>query len=127
MSMYYNIIYGIIEPLGTRLVDRTSEAVYVFDWIFVPPFGSPLHRLQELMLVCFVIVNLAPHSVFGMQLAEGSGLPDMIFMVCGVLIGGMGGILQAASRSLMVRHTVEESATEYFGLYGLSGREQVCL
>ena len=46
----------------------------------------------------------------------------MIFMGCGMLIGGMGGILQASSRSLMVRHTDPETPTESFGLYGLSGR-----
>jgi UMF1 family MFS transporter len=34
----------------------------------------------------------------------------------------MGGILQSASRSMMVRHTNPERATEGFGLYGLSGR-----
>jgi UMF1 family MFS transporter len=45
-----------------------------------------------------------------------------VFYVCGVFIGGMGGILQSASRSLMVRHTTPEKATEGFGLYGLSGR-----
>jgi UMF1 family MFS transporter len=46
----------------------------------------------------------------------------LIFIICGVLIGGMGGMLQSSSRSLMVRHTNEDNATEYFGLYGLSGR-----
>jgi len=39
-----------------------------------------------------------------------------------VLIGGLGGTLQAASRSLMVRHTDPAAPTENFGLYGLSGR-----
>jgi len=34
----------------------------------------------------------------------------------------MGGILQSASRSMMVRHTRLEKATEGFGLYALSGR-----
>ena len=46
----------------------------------------------------------------------------MVFFGCGVLIGGMGGILQSASRSLMVRHTDPALPTESFGLYGLSGR-----
>ena len=58
----------------------------------------------------------------GIPLAEGSNLPDMVFFGCGVLIGGMGGILQSASRSLMVRHTEPATATEAFGLYGLAGR-----
>lgn len=34
----------------------------------------------------------------------------------------MGGILQSASRSMMVRHTRPEKATEGFGLYAPSGR-----
>jgi len=38
------------------------------------------------------------------------------------LIGGMGGILQASSRSMMVRHSPADAPTESFGLYGLSGR-----
>ena len=73
-------------------------------------------------LVCFLILNMTPTSVFGAPIAEGSGLVDTLFLICGVLIGGLGGILQAASRSLMVRHTDPEAATESFGLYGLSGR-----
>lgn len=75
-----------------------------------------------LILVCFVVINMSRDSIFGIPLAEGSSLPDTIFMVCGMLIGGMGGVLQSASRSLMVRHTDPASPTESFGLYGLSGR-----
>lgn len=72
--------------------------------------------------ICILIVGMSRESIFGVALPEGSGLPDTIFMVCGALIGGMGGILQASSRSLMVRHTDPANATEAFGLYGLSGR-----
>ena len=61
-------------------------------------------------------------QVFGIAFAEGSTLPDAIFFACGALIGGMGGILQSSSRSLMVRHTDPDLPTEHFGLYGLSGR-----
>ena len=75
-----------------------------------------------LMGVCTVVVGMTREQLFGMPLAPGSGLPDTIFMTCGALIGGLGGVVQAASRSLMVRHTEAENATEYFGLYGLSGR-----
>ncbi len=73
-------------------------------------------------LVCVVVVSMSRTQVLGLPLAEGSGLPDAIFFGCGVLIGGFGGILQATSRTLMVRHTTPETATEAFGLYGLSGR-----
>jgi len=75
-----------------------------------------------LTLVCVTVVNMSRESLFGVSLAEGSKLPDAIFFGCGMLIGGFGGILQAASRSLMVRHTDPAKATESFGLYGLSGR-----
>ena len=75
-----------------------------------------------LSLVCLVVVSMSREQLLGLPLAEGSGLPDAIFFGCGVLIGGFGGILQATSRTLMVRHTTPETATEAFGLYGLSGR-----
>jgi UMF1 family MFS transporter len=75
-----------------------------------------------LTVVCFVIVNTSLTHIFGMPVVEGSSLPDNVFYICGVFIGGMGGILQSASRSMMVRHTTTEKATEGFGLYGLSGR-----
>ena len=75
-----------------------------------------------LTVVCFVIVNTSLTHVFGVAVPEGSNLPDMVFYTCGVFIGGMGGILQSASRSMMVRHTRPEKATEGFGLYALSGR-----
>ncbi len=75
-----------------------------------------------LSLVCLIVVNMSRSQIFGIALAEGSGLPDQIFFACGMLIGGFGGILQATSRTLMVRHTTPETATEAFGLYGLSGR-----
>lgn len=75
-----------------------------------------------LMGVCAIVVGMTRTQIFGLPLAPGSNLPDTIFMICGALIGGLGGVVQAASRSLMVRHTEPDNATEYFGLYGLSGR-----
>lgn len=73
-----------------------------------------------LMSVSLTIINITPDSIYGVAVAAGT--PDLVFIICGILIGGMGGMLQSASRSLMVRHTNEDTATEYFGLYGLSGR-----
>jgi UMF1 family MFS transporter len=65
---------------------------------------------------------MSREKIFGIPLAEGSKLPDIIFFACGVLIGGMGGALQSASRTMMVRHADPAAPTESFGLYGLSGR-----
>lgn len=77
--------------------------------------------------VCVIVVGMDRQALFGMPLSQAPvigtlGIPDVIFFVCGALIGGAGGALQAASRTLMVHHTTEERATEGFGLYALSGK-----
>lgn len=54
--------------------------------------------------------------------APGLKLPDGLFFLCGALIGGAGGALQAAGRTMMVRHATPARATEAFGLYALSGK-----
>ena len=78
--------------------------------------------IWALIAVCVTVVGMDRQQIFGMALTEGSKLPDIVFFGCGVLIGGFGGTLQAASRTLMVRHTDPTAPTESFGLYGLSGR-----
>lgn len=75
-----------------------------------------------LTLVCVIVIGMDRDSIFGIPLGPGSKLPDVVFFLCGALIGGAGGAMQAASRTLTVRHTSEERATEIFGLYALSGK-----
>ena len=75
-----------------------------------------------LIAVCITLVFMTRNQIFGIPLPEGLNLPDILFWCCGIVIGGMGGILQSASRTMMVRHTDPERATQSFGLYGLSGR-----
>lgn len=75
-----------------------------------------------LIVVCLIIAGMSRQSFFGLPLAEGSSLPDLVFYVCGCGIGAAGGTLQAASRTMMVFHTTPERATEAFGLYALSGK-----
>lgn len=75
-----------------------------------------------LILVCSVIVGMDRDSVWGFAMDPASGLPDWIFFGCGALIGATGGALQAASRTMMVRHTSPDRATESFGLFALSGK-----
>ena len=72
--------------------------------------------------VCSIIVGMTRESIFGIPMAEGSQAPDIIFFVCGSIIGAAGGALQAASRTMMVRHADEGKSTEAFGLYALSGK-----
>ena len=75
-----------------------------------------------LMVTCLLLAGMSRNDIFGNPLPATSTLPDAIFMICGVAIGGLGGMLQAASRSLMVRHADLDAPTESFALYGLSGR-----
>jgi UMF1 family MFS transporter len=103
-------------------------AATVFSWLGGKAdsrFGPKpviICAILVLSCVCLVIVSMSRTQIFGIALADSSTLPDIVFFGCGVLIGGFGGILQATSRSLMVRHTSPANATESFGLYGLSGR-----
>jgi UMF1 family MFS transporter len=61
-------------------------------------------------------------SFFGLVLAEGSSFPDILFYIFGAAIGGSGGGIYAASRSMMVRHTNPKRPAEAFGLFSLSGK-----
>jgi UMF1 family MFS transporter len=111
-------IFGIVSGMSAALF---SWAGGWFDKRFGPkPVISV--AILGLMGVCFTVINMTRESFFGMALAEGSTLPDTVFFGCGVLIGGLGGTLQAASRTMMVRHADPETPTESFGLYGLAGR-----
>lgn len=75
-----------------------------------------------LMIVCVIIVGMTREHVLGIPLSEGSPVPDLLFYVCGCIIGGAGGGIYSASRSMMVRHTHPERPTEAFGLFALSGK-----
>ena len=111
-------IFGIVALISSALFSWVGGRL---DTRFGPKpviTGS----IWVLILVCVVIVSMSREAIFGIALEPGSKLPDLVFFGCGVLIGGMGGMLQSASRSLMVRHADPEAPTESFGLYGLSGR-----
>lgn len=75
-----------------------------------------------LMLVCTIIVTTDRNQVLLIPVASGSTLPDIIFYICGALIGAGGGSLQAASRTMLVRQADPARMTEGFGLYALSGK-----
>lgn len=72
--------------------------------------------------VGLTIVSVSRDAVFGMPVAPDSALPDIMFYICGALIGAAGGVLQAASRTMMVRQAQPDRMTEAFGLYALSGK-----
>lgn len=111
-------VFGIIAAIGASIFSYVGGRA---DTRFGPK-PIVIASIWVLMAVCFILVNLSRDSMFGVALPEGSLVPDITFYVCGVLIGGMGGVLQSSSRSLMVRHCDPDAPTESFGLYGLTGR-----
>lgn len=75
-----------------------------------------------LIFVSISIVFISRTSVLGMSVTADSNLPDIVFYGIGVLIGAAGGVIQAASRTMMVRQANPDRMTEAFGLYGLAGK-----
>jgi UMF1 family MFS transporter len=75
-----------------------------------------------LIVVCTIIVGTDRTMVLFRPVVAGSSLPDIVFYICGALIGAGGGSLQAASRTMMVRQADPDRMTEGFGLYALSGK-----
>ena len=68
------------------------------------------------------IVLISRESMFGVPIPEGSALPDIAFYLVGAVIGAAGGVIQSASRTMMVRQANPARMTEAFGLYALSGK-----
>ncbi|MCK0151368.1 MFS transporter [Marivita sp. S6314] len=75
-----------------------------------------------LTAVGITIVMISRDAFFGIPLAEGSVVPDIAFMIIGAVIGAAGGVIQSASRTMMVRQANPDRMTEAFGLYALSGK-----
>ena len=110
----FGIIAAIFSAIATfvgGLVDeRTGPKPIIIAMILV------------LIAVCAFILGMTRDSIWGVLLAEGSTLPDTAFFICGAIIGSAGGVLQASSRTMMVRHAEPGKPTEAFGLYALSGK-----
>ena len=75
-----------------------------------------------LTFVAISIVLISPNSIYGIPLPEGSPIPDIAFYIMGAVIGAAGGVIQSASRTMMVRQANPARMTEAFGLYALAGK-----
>ena len=78
-----------------------------------------------LIIVCITIVTTDRNMVLFIPVNDAAGgfaPADITFYICGMIIGAMGGPLQAASRTLMADQADEGNMTEAFGLYALSGK-----
>ncbi|MDP5086626.1 MAG: MFS transporter, partial [Yoonia sp.] len=111
-------VFGIIAAIAAAITTWLSGLA---DQRYGP---KPVIRASVWVLigVSVIIVGMSREALFGIPLAEGSGLPDIIFYICGVCIGGAGGAVYASSRSMMVRHTHPDRPAEAFGLFALTGK-----
>ncbi|SMY07018.1 MFS transporter [Flavimaricola marinus] len=110
----FGIVGAITAAIATYLAGR-ADARY-------GPRPVIIFCILILIVVCTTIIAMSRESLYGFAIAPGSTLPDTIFYVCGAIIGGAGGGLYTASRSMMVRHTHPDRPTEAFGLFALSGK-----
>ncbi len=120
-SIIYIGIFGIIANLtgavgawlGGRADSRFGSKFVVTSCIVV------------LIITSILIVSTDQQHILWTKVASDnnpSNLPDVLFFICGGLIGAAGGSLQASSRTLMVDQAEPGKMTEAFGLYALSGR-----
>lgn len=111
-------VFGIVAAIAAAIATWASGLA---DQKHGP---KPVIRIAVwlLIIVSIVIVGMSREQFFGIPFAEGSAVPDIIFYVCGAIIGGAGGATYSSSRSMMVRHTHPERPAEAFGLFALSGK-----
>ncbi|MBM9596152.1 MFS transporter [Roseitranquillus sediminis] len=120
--------------LGWSVIDTgifgilAATSAGVFCWIggrADSTFGpKPVIIAGIVVLIVTGIVAIATSrgSVFGIAVPAESALPDITFYFVGMAIGAAGGIVQAASRTMLVRQADVTRMTEAFGLYALAGK-----
>ena len=111
-------VFGIIGGISAALVTWVSGK---YDRKLGPRPVIYFH-IWVLIIVSLCIIGMSRTSFYGIALPVDSNLPDIIFYICGAAIGGSGGGIYAASRSMMVRHTNLARPTEAFGLFALAGK-----
>ena len=111
-------VFGVVAAIAAAI---TTWIAGLADARFGP---KPVIRVAVwlLILVSVTIVGMSREQIFLITLPIASTLPDTVFYVCGAIIGGAGGTVYTASRSMMVRHTHPDRPAEAFGLFALSGK-----
>ena len=69
-----------------------------------------------------ILVTLGGIVVTGFAIVGFHGAGTIVFWICGLLLSGMVGPAQAASRSLLARLSPPRKEAEIFGLYATTGR-----
>ena len=100
----------------------------IFAWLggYADDYFGPKKVIAiSILVLTFVatsIVFISRDSVYGIAVDSESNLPDIVFYILGAIIGAAGGVIQSASRTMMVRQAIPGRMTEGFGLYALSGK-----
>ena len=112
---------GVFGVVGAVTAAVASWAGGLADGRFGP---RPVIRacVAILALACLGVTATSREMALGVTVPPGSPAPDLAFYALGAVIGGAGGVLQSASRTMMVRHADTGRPTEAFGLYALSGK-----
>jgi UMF1 family MFS transporter len=112
-------ITGTIGALiGGRLDDRYGPKPVIAGALVLLILASVAILSIDATHIGFVI-EVAPATA-GDGLFASTG--EKVYLGLGALIGALAGPLQSASRSLMARIAPAGRATEFFGLYALSGK-----
>jgi UMF1 family MFS transporter len=117
----FGIILGVAATLGAWLGGKLDDRVGPKRVISI----SMLVLLASIVAILTVdketvlFVTVAPPSPGG---ALFSSTAERAYLLLGCLIGGAGGPLQAASRTLLIRLAPKDRVAQYFGLFALTGK-----
>jgi len=117
----FGIILAIAGTLGALLGGKLDDAF--------GPKRVIAGSMMVLLLAVIAILLVDKDSIFFIKVAPPvpggalfAGASERAYLVLGCLIGGAGGPLQAAARSLLIRLAPKDRITQYFGLFALTGK-----
>ncbi len=111
----FGILAAVVGAIGAWLGGRADHA----------RGPKPVVSACLVLLIVFSALGVSASReaiLFVIPVAEGSSLPDILFYIAGAGVGGAGGAMQAASRTLLVRQAEAGRMTAAFGLYALAGK-----
>lgn len=117
----FGILLAIAGTFGAWIGGRLDDVV--------GPKRVIAASMIVLLSAVIAILLVDKDSIFFIKVAPpvpGGGLfasaSEQAYLVLGCLIGGAGGPLQAAARTLLIRLAPRDRITQYFGLFALTGK-----
>ncbi|MCY4462671.1 MAG: MFS transporter [Albidovulum sp.] len=118
--------WTIIEVGMFGIAGTVAGAIFAFAGGFADRRYGPKPVIQTCIVILgtatLLICSVSRDEVLLISIDDGSALPDIAFFCFGLVIAATGGVLQSASRTMVVRQSNPERITEGFGLYALSGK-----